>query len=356
MKVSRNLSSRRAFTLIELLVVIAIIAVLIALLLPAVQSAREAARRIQCTNNLKQLGLSVHNYISAVDVFPAMAIWNPPCDAWSCWQGWNPSWMVATLPYMEQQPLFNALNFISGGVGYAPNSTVAATQMAFMICPSEDATLRPTGFYATTNYVANFGGPGPISRFTGPIVPNTNPWYSFSNIAWFGTQGIRDGMTNTAIFSERLISKNVATPITVGSPDHNRGNYLVNMTLSPDTGGQAQALQFVQACRSLPATATCVDQQNIGYFWIGNYPYTTIINSYSHFNTPNGLTCTYTNSECTNWGGTSAAVTANSNHPGGVNVGFCDGSVRFVKDSVSMQTWWAIGTRNMGEVVSSDSY
>src|SRR3954451_12797642 len=100
-----RLRKRRAFTLIELLVVIAIIAVLIALLLPAVQSAREAARRAQCVNNLKQLGLGVHNYLSSTNVFPAQAMQNT-----SFW-AWNPSWATAILPHMEQAPLYNAINF-----------------------------------------------------------------------------------------------------------------------------------------------------------------------------------------------------------------------------------------------------
>src|ERR1700757_4341166 len=95
----------RAFTLIELLVVIAIIAVLIALLLPAVQSAREAARRAQCVNNLKQLGLAVHNYVSQTNVFPNQTLQN------TTYWAWEPSWAALILPHLEQLPLYNAINF-----------------------------------------------------------------------------------------------------------------------------------------------------------------------------------------------------------------------------------------------------
>src|SRR4051795_10507893 len=136
---------RHGFTLIELLVVIAIIAVLIALLLPAVQAAREAARRAQCVNNLKQLGLAVHNYISQTDVLPAHTL-----DNSATW-GWFAPWTAALLPSMEQQAMYNSLNFsmpmlelgfISPFVG--ANTTVGLSKINVLLCPSESITKTPS--------------------------------------------------------------------------------------------------------------------------------------------------------------------------------------------------------------------
>ena len=153
----KNPSSRRGFTLIELLVVIAIISVLIALLLPAVQSAREAARRIQCVNNLKQFGLAMHNYVSANNSFPSGAVFNlnvPPCsgNSYGC-SCQNTTWFVLTMPYVEGGAMFNAFNFSIGSegttqitgyaYGLAVNSTILTTRIAFFQCPSDsqDKTL-----------------------------------------------------------------------------------------------------------------------------------------------------------------------------------------------------------------------
>src|SRR5262245_11458998 len=164
---------RRAFTLIELLVVIAIIAVLIALLLPAVQSAREAARRAQCTNNLKQLGLAVHNYVSSQNVLPPEDMWmaatmsSPGNGSW----GWNASWPVMLLPSLEQQPLYNAFN-VSWTPDYVVNqTTVAFNALAVLLCPSDGQKSRPAYPWAPLSYCGNHGGPGVIRMFSGTIVP-----------------------------------------------------------------------------------------------------------------------------------------------------------------------------------------
>src|SRR5262249_27768879 len=148
--------SRRAFTLIELLVVIAIIAVLIALLLPAVQGAREAARRAQCTNNVKQLGLAVHNYISQAAVFPALSVANHSQD-WMYRSGWP----AALLPHLEQSQVYNAVNY-NVSLTDSSNNTAGVFQMATLLCPSENQQIRPSDFYGTCSYTANLGGPGPI--------------------------------------------------------------------------------------------------------------------------------------------------------------------------------------------------
>ncbi len=161
---------RRGFTLIELLVVIAIIAVLIALLLPAVQAAREAARRAQCVNNLKQLGLAVHNYISSNNNLPAQCMYPASSNLSS---GWSFAWYLAILPSMEQQPVFNAINFNIQVYG-AEQTTAGYNQLATLLCPSESLKSRPSGTWGTSNYAGNYGGPGTIKLYTGTVVPLTD--------------------------------------------------------------------------------------------------------------------------------------------------------------------------------------
>ncbi len=152
--------NRSGFTLIELLVVIAIIAVLIALLLPAVQSAREAARRAQCTNNLKQLGLAVANYESSTGVLP----WGSGPDGWNNWSA-----AVLLLPYLEQQPLYSAINFSAPSAMFPSsvwNLTGQAAQVAALLCPSDQDRL--TTPYGKNNYMANVGSAPRISARTTP--------------------------------------------------------------------------------------------------------------------------------------------------------------------------------------------
>src|SRR3954469_3940893 len=171
-----HVRARRAFTLIELLVVIAIIAVLIGLLLPAVQAAREAARRAQCVNNLKQMGLAVHNYIDSNQVFPAYAMNN-----YRDW-AWNVSWADAILPNIEQGPLYNAINFnvpiqdlgmFTPGAPFPQNTTVGLTVIRSLLCPSENLNhaVSYTGANAQTNYAGNYGGPAQFASCSGLIIP-----------------------------------------------------------------------------------------------------------------------------------------------------------------------------------------
>jgi prepilin-type N-terminal cleavage/methylation domain-containing protein/prepilin-type processing-associated H-X9-DG protein len=377
--------SRNGFTLIELLVVIAIIAILIALLLPAVQAAREAARRMQCTNNLKQLGLSVHNYHQVQNVLPAENMFLGPNVGNNGW-GWNASWAIFMLPNLEQNPLYNAYNFsvqanadatVPGGMA---NTTVTYTAINVFSCPSDNQKVRPLVPYAPTNYVGNHGGPGPIRMWSGTIVefltagppgstvaaPGTYWWGADSNLGFFGFEGVTDGSSNTALFSEKLLgwpNGNQGGTLTTTSSEPKRGIYV--LTTLPGSynqpNGMALALAGVQACQSISAGSAQAVSQNgwlNGFSWAIGSQWNTVVNSYHHYNTPNKLTCINQTSDGQPgaWGGTSGASTASSNHSGGVNVCFTDGSVRFVKDSVNPQTWWAIGSRNQGEVVSSDQY
>src|SRR4051812_40360394 len=188
---------RQGFTLIELLVVIAIIAVLIALLLPAVQAAREAARRSQCVNNLKQLGLAVHNYIATHSVLlpscsgPQVG---PAATDYSYDSGWSYSWLVMLTPQLEQQTVYNAYNFDVKSRG-PENSTVGYTQLGAFLCPSDGATNQPAAPWGSTNYVGSFGGPGLIQRWTGSIVPMKK--WSGPAPGPLSTASITDGTSNT---------------------------------------------------------------------------------------------------------------------------------------------------------------
>jgi prepilin-type N-terminal cleavage/methylation domain-containing protein/prepilin-type processing-associated H-X9-DG protein len=382
---------RSGFTLIELLVVIAIIAVLIALLLPAVQAAREAARRAQCTNNLKQLGLGVANYISSQGSFPPLytnfnfgfSLAGPNDNNGS----WPLNWAVSLLPYIEQTALANSANW-SYGVSDAPNlSTLCVTNLTVMICPSEDISVGPWVSTNRGNYRASIGGPGdnPTS-WSGPItvmLPNSfsTPWrtqqpsvypsYTNPNMGNVGMQSVLDGTSNTAMFSEKLMGTagfgNSTGASTITASNRNlalRGMFQLGVNVTVDLGGAAgaqEAIAFYQACNSVPGTATL--NKDSGYWtgaaWNGSHAGTLNFNAYNHFNTPNKWSCTPANSPDgpnVSVGSWADAITPTSNHPGGVNAGFCDGSVHFVKDSVSVQTWWALGTRNNGEITSSDSY
>jgi len=354
---------RRGFTLIELLVVIAIIAVLIALLLPAVQAAREAARRAQCVNNLKQLGLAVHNYLSVNNSFPPLManFANPGFGSPLTPTGeWPLGWAVALLPNMEQQALFNAANYSFGASNGVHQNTLSATKLNALICPSESITIGPWLASSWANYAANFGGPASLSAWSGPIVPMSNSTqgtcacYANGNIGTIGTQSITDGTSNTAMFSEKLVGIGGNPSLSARSANAKRVIWPVAVTVNPDSGGGAQAAQMYQLCRGIAGTATTTDTVWSGAVWDGSHSGTLRFNAYDHVNTPNGFTCQDQGAQAP--GDVTDALTAQSNHSGGVNCCFGDGSVKFIKDSITYTVWWGIGSRNQGEVIDASSY
>ena len=348
----------RGFTLIELLVVIAIIAVLIALLLPAVQAAREAARRAQCVNNLKQLGLAAHNYISVNGVLPPHAIGSAEATANAESWGWGTSWMLAVMPQMEQQPLFNAFNFSRGHFPAnpplpAPNTTAAYSQVAALICPS-DGYKRPW-IWGTHNYVGNLGGPGTIARFTGTMIVPEPGWGWYKNTGMVGIESIRDGTSNTALFSEKLVGVSGNPQFRRDSVDGPRGFFDIPGPAA-DTGNGANAQSFYSACQAVPGSKLSGNTQVFGFGWVIGY-YVHAVTVYTHWGPPNTTSCHNQTQESTQvWETSNGISPPTSNHSGGVNMAMADGSVRFIKNSVSLAPWWALGTRNGGEVVSSDSY
>ncbi len=360
---------RRGFTLIELLVVIAIIGVLIALLLPAVQAAREAARRAQCTNNLKQLSLAALNYEGANGVIPSQSMF-PPADPTI---GWSTSWIVPILQYTEAVPMYNAYNFSfapiwAGDTGGMANTTVTYNSLSILLCPSESNLNKPRDPYGFTNYMGNYGGPGVYAPVSGTIVPlpNTMGFIPSTVPANYGPvrmASITDGTSNTALISEKLHGRNVGgTPR--NHPEAIRTVFTAPQGVGLSTGltGYQMALQFVQSCRSIPATQSAIGSFGSGQVWAAGFPCYIITNGYNHFGTPNDVSC-HNPSDLSS--ATCPSVTyvqpmgsapPSSNHPGGVNVAFSDGSVHFIKNTVAPQSWWALGTRSGGEVISADSF
>jgi prepilin-type N-terminal cleavage/methylation domain-containing protein/prepilin-type processing-associated H-X9-DG protein len=358
--------SRPGFTLIELLVVIAIIAVLIALLLPAVQAAREAARRSQCVNNLKQLGLAVSNYESSNGCLPPHGnaiVMNTVTS-----NGNDYGMKVRILPYMEQSALFNAFN---QGIEYnmVQNGTVSSTNVNTFICPS-DGTVVNRGMsnysghdFGDCSYGNNIGTSLTFfgNVFDGPAnlmgsISVSGVTYGVSNGGTITLASITDGTTNTAMHSEWLKGKN-----TTG--DGLWQVYTAPIALSGTTPAIPAGAVGYQNILG-PISAMCQSSRTQSGFSTKGYSWSDsgcgIGGCYSHLNTPNKKACTYSNLTA----GYTADVRysvgtmigASSNHPGGVNVGFLDGSVKFIKDSVSFATWGAIATKAGGEVISADSY
>jgi prepilin-type N-terminal cleavage/methylation domain-containing protein/prepilin-type processing-associated H-X9-DG protein len=341
------------FTLIELLVVIAIIAVLIALLLPAVQAAREAMRRMQCVNNMKQLGLAVQNYAAGNDSLPPTGDVNAIATA-QTYTG-NFGMKARILPFIEQTALYNAINWsfiaepAAGTLGAGTNDTVVTAQINAFLCPS-DGNI-PVGNYTFKNGVTGarqqgYGSyPNNIgtimnncgNRFDAPAyvigAPSNGPVVRFANIT--------DGLSNTAMFSEFMRGRN---------EKNSRGlhqSYTAPIALNGVT--YVPLLTTFNKCKNISITVPVLSG-NRGQKWFNDA--CSQGGCYSHIMTPNLNACEWSNS---GGGQYRTIVGASSYHPGGVNVTFLDGSVRFVKNSVSQQAWWGIATMAGGEVISASS-
>ncbi|MDR3618359.1 MAG: DUF1559 domain-containing protein [Paludisphaera borealis] len=375
MRIARRID--RGFTLIELLVVIAIIAVLIALLLPAVQSAREAARRAQCINNLKQIGLGLHNYHSANNTFPpgAAASFNTVNNGCVAWAGWSAQAML--LAYMEQTPIYNAANFMldpaTDPYSSAVNATVRNTKIASFLCPSD-------GNAGQSNYNSYYGSRGTTITaqygVNGGSPPNCGGGQVTTGLFGYGTaygiNNITDGSSNTIAFAEGVVGSGTSIGGPYVSGVNVGGISITDATLpqyqdpySSIAMGQAPPgpliSSILQTCSQafLTATAGAGLATNKGQEWAWG------ADAFTMFSTivPPSSTqykfgqCRFGCESCPVASADHSNLTnASSNHSGGANVLFGDGSTRFIKGSIAMNMWWALGTKASGEVISSDAY
>ncbi len=368
---------RPGFTLIELLVVIAIIAVLIALLLPAVQSAREAARRIQCTNNLKQLGLSLHNYHQANDCFPPGALpvfANGNTASATFYNNRGASVHARLLGFTEQPALYNALNFsvalFNDPTGIAINSTATISRVAQFLCPS-DAGPRwnfegggsilaaypapGNSYFASVGSSLEFAdqqsggppnGPFPYVGTLGSVTRIASITDGTSNTVGFGEWKLGTGSTSSSATSLQDVVFVGSFP---GGTARNNGT----LTL-PNPALVASLLPWLDGCAQTwrsgggrqPKTTTLGESWALGLV------------GYTQGNLVLGPNARFPNCN-TNGAGTiesPGVFGLSSNHPGGANTLMLDGSVRFLKDGVSPQTIWALGSTRQGEVISSDAF
>ena len=337
------------FTLIELLVVIAIIGVLVGLLLPAVQQAREAARRIRCTNNLKQIGLASANYESAYGVTPTyLPSWRGPTEN-GLFSGF-----AQLLPYLEQSDVYDQINFSVPGSDVPGtggddrvffNATAASKRLAVFLCPTDgQRNGRPmTMDFGDNSYCANYGWPQIVrGRVVGYAtvafsVPPSAPASSFrEQSAVVRNKSIVDGHSKTAAFSERL-----RNPGVVGSFVDPRRLYFEVTRPSAPAGWTLPAL--ADLCQ---ASTTTIDYSDrIGGSWLtGDARYG---NMFTVLMTPNTKSCSDVTTLYFASGDT--GLTPSSDHSGGINVAMADGSVTFVSNSVDRNAWWAMGSRDGGE-------
>jgi prepilin-type N-terminal cleavage/methylation domain-containing protein/prepilin-type processing-associated H-X9-DG protein len=336
---TRRTARLAGFTLIELLVVISIIAVLIALLLMAVQAAREAARRSQCTNNMRQLGLALYNYHDAMGVFPPPRLYTGSCTSKNAPRGPVPGQVLNTtgftmmLGQLEQTAMYNAYNFsqpscegvsfggtpnnVIVGSCYA-NTTVVGSKISTFQCPSDEEmpvdNVPAAGTYMRVNarrsnykFCVSFYSDSYCAATANAPAQNTRGMF-YTDLST-GLNSISDGSSNTAAIGEsfqRTVSANWGTW-------WGAGNYTAvhGIVVPPSV---ASYRQYLPNGRYTPVPPT-TNPQNLPYAW-----------------------------------------TLGSKHPGGMNMLFGDGSVRFIKDSINPRTWFAIQTIAGGEVIDSEAY
>ncbi len=327
---------RCAFTLIEAIVVIAIIGLLIALLLPAVQAAREAARRAQCSNNLKQFGLAVHQYHTALNVIVPGRIWGPVTNG--CAEATvftacqNTTWFPLLLPYLEQQPMANSFNFALGAEGSFPegmraNSSVMRTSVSVALCPSDrqstfefPPTMPDGGLLTRGNYAVSWGNGIWLQVNMGFKPPLLQLASAFGHQGNLSFSSVADGLSSTVFFSE----------IRQGSGADSRG-----LLWSTMAGSSLYMTRFTP---------------NGVLDLIGGDGEDTLLNPFCQSELGMGLPCSGDDFLVRTFAG------SRSYHSAGVNCLLGDGSVRLVKNSISHAVWIALNSISGGEIVNGDSF
>ncbi len=312
------MSRHRGFTLIELLVVIAIIATLVAILLPAVQQAREAARRSTCKNNLKQFGIALHNYHDTHKVFPAAIIFDTSKSDW--WNYTGVSWGAHILPYIEQPALYDRINFnVQKPATDASNASVRTSDIPIFRCPTDPGT-RPVSDRGPTSYVVCTGnnnsqtvwGGGGTSQNNGNTVMYGNSSTNFANIT--------DGTSNTMVISECLIGVKYV---------------------------ETQTYDYANIPFCLENTPTATYNNRRGTSWFTMYADRGPTFAYTTQVPPNGL---WDVGSCTRSLSTYNAD-AQSMHKGGVQTVLGDGAVRFISENIHLPTWQNLGNMRDGQVL-----
>jgi prepilin-type processing-associated H-X9-DG protein len=358
--------------LIELLVVIAIIAVLIALLLPAVQAAREAARRAGCVNNLKQIGLALHNYQQANDCFPPGGLPVVLATGGSTAQNASFSPQARLLQFIEQGMLYNSMNFSYGcfntldTYGNAANSTVCQSRLSVFLCPSSPppsftvlrvasypSYIAPGNSYfaalgATLEFDANQTGGPPNGVF-----PHRGPA--------IGLRDIQDGSSNTIAFGEWRIGSGNINILTIPSDIVWMGVQPSGVTRNTATFNLPQAnagnslITWLNTCKGMAypgSSARNPQSAALGEAWAFSLPGYALGNI-NYAPNPPYPACMWAVTGTQDSGGVFGLA---SLHPGGANTLFCDGSVKFLKNSISLPTIWGLGTKAQGEIITADAY